>query len=287
MVSVRYPPGAARALAHLRGSGNDIEVYVEDSANPNVWLYYVRQHLPNGKSLRNVNILGSRSQVIAACKLDQNDRAEKRLYLIDGDIDILLGRPKPRLKHLYRLPAYCIENMLLEENALIPVATTSDVTISEDEARARLSFSDFETAAKSTLVPLFYIYATLMSLGVPEKTVSLAVGGLLNNGKRRVSLCPNKSFRRSMHLLRRARDHLSAAAVRTELHRVKAQASAFDLTYKEMVSAKDYSLQLIYINLCKLFGYRGTYEQLKVQLAQQPTVRSDPNLRRRLTIALK
>ena len=287
MISATYPPRAARALARLKGAGNDIEIFVEDTANPNVWLYYIRQHLPTGKSLKSVNVLGSKSAVIAACRLDQAQRTEKRLYLIDGDLDIALGRPKPRLKHLYRLPAYCIENMLLSEDALVSVATASDVRITEQNAQTKLDFPAIEQRADDTLVPLFIVYATLKHLAVPEKIVSLHGRDLYKNSRSSVSLCPNKTFRRSRNLIRKACAHSSYRSVKAELAKIKSGILQRKLTHREVVSAKDYTLHLIHINMGKLFSLRENFEQFKVRLAQLSTVHLDPNLRRRLTLAFK
>lgn len=283
MSSVRYPPSAARALAKLKKSGNTIEIYVEDTTNPNVWIYFLRQHLPEGVNLKSVHTLGSRNAVISACRMDQADRTEKRLYIIDGDIDIALNRSKPRLKHLYRLPSYCVENMLVTEDGLVSVATASDVSITEEKASNRLSFAEFERGANRTLIPLFCVYAALISLKVPEKTVSLHGRGLYIRDNKRIQFCPKKASRRARELGRAARARCGLDAFVEETRRIRTSIINRNLSHREVVSAKDYTLAALHITLQGLFGFSGNAEQLKVHLAQRSSVRVDPALKGRFT----
>ncbi|NOR63343.1 MAG: DUF4435 domain-containing protein [Rhodobacteraceae bacterium] len=283
-----FPAAAARALAFLKRKNSDIEIFVEDSSNPNVWLYYIRQHLKSNASLDSVNILGSRSQVLAACALDQGQRPEKRLYLIDGDIDIALGRPKPRLKHLYRLPAYCIENMLISEKGLIEVATACDVMVTEARATSRLDYTNFSTSNGRTLLTLFIVYAALIDLKVPEKTVSLGASSLfVPNGRGKVRFCPKKVYRRKRALLKSAAIIYDLPTLRNKLRSIKEYLKVRNIDYENVVSAKDYTLVALMINFRYLFKFTGNSEQFKVHLAQKPHVRLDSNLKRRLTLALK
>ena len=122
--SVRYPPSAARALGLLTSHNNDIEIYVEDTSTPNLWVKLLRKYLPPNIRLNDVNVLGSRVTVIQACKLDQQLDGRKKLYIIDGDLELLIGKHRPRLRHLYRLRGYCVENYLMHEDALVSAVTT-------------------------------------------------------------------------------------------------------------------------------------------------------------------
>lgn len=41
-MTLRYSPRAARALARLKSPYNDIEIFVEDTVNANMWLELIR-----------------------------------------------------------------------------------------------------------------------------------------------------------------------------------------------------------------------------------------------------
>jgi hypothetical protein len=117
----KYSPRAAKALAFLKRHYNDVDIFVEDTGNHNMWLLFLRKMLPSSVHLESVNALGGRDRVIEACRLDQSDTGRRKLYIIDGDFDLLLGRKKPRLRFLHRLKAYCIENLLITEKAIVQI----------------------------------------------------------------------------------------------------------------------------------------------------------------------
>jgi hypothetical protein len=98
---IRYSPRSARAISLLKAFYNDIAIFVEDKASPNMHLLICRRVLGEGVRLSSVNPLGGRDAVVGACRLDQTVSPRKRLYVIDGDLDLLMGRAKPKLKHLY------------------------------------------------------------------------------------------------------------------------------------------------------------------------------------------
>lgn len=115
-----YSPRAAKALALLKKHYNDVDIFVEDTGNHNMWLLIDRSLLPDGTKLESVNMLGGRDAVTKACELDQISNGRKKIYIIDGDFDFLLGK-KP-LKYFYRIKSNNIENLLINEDSLIPMA---------------------------------------------------------------------------------------------------------------------------------------------------------------------
>ena len=157
--SVMYPPRAARALGLLTSHNNDVEIYVEDTAVPNLWLKLLRKYLPRNTRLNNVNVLGSRINVIKACKVDQDFDGRRKLYIIDGDLDLLTGRIKPKLRHLYRLRAYCVENYILNESALISAVMVVNTRIDEDTARQQVDLLGWLERNRKCLESLFVCYA--------------------------------------------------------------------------------------------------------------------------------
>jgi thiamine pyrophosphate-dependent acetolactate synthase large subunit-like protein len=63
---VSYSPRAARALSFLKRPFNDVDIFVEDTGNHNMWLALIRRILPNGLRLASVNLLGGRASVVEA-----------------------------------------------------------------------------------------------------------------------------------------------------------------------------------------------------------------------------
>lgn len=188
--SVVFPSKASKALGYLKSSSNDIEVFVEDTSAPNLWVKLLRKLLPAGIRLNSVNTFGSRENVLAACRDDQADDGRRKLYIIDADLDLLHGKAKPRLKHLYRLRAYCVENYLLQPSALIEIATTFDADISEQRAKDMLDYEGWWTVNGPKLQALFVSYAATHKFANHVQTVGYSVHRLLEPQSYRCNLCP-------------------------------------------------------------------------------------------------
>lgn len=154
---LHYPARSAPALGFLRRTANDIDIYVEDAARSDIWLAILRVCLPSKVKLRNVNPLGDRSAVLAACRADQRD-TRPRLYIIDGDFDYLLGKGIPRVKNLYRIPATNLESFVLMTAGLVPLIAKMRPAESTEDIHEEIR-RNLHDAWFSHLVRLFVFYA--------------------------------------------------------------------------------------------------------------------------------
>lgn len=91
---IKYPARAAIALGFLKRSYNDIEVFVEDTACPNMWVRLLEKVIPKGARLSSVNLLGGRDRVIEACALDQNEDGRKSFISLMETLISLRGRDR-------------------------------------------------------------------------------------------------------------------------------------------------------------------------------------------------
>lgn len=111
---VRYSANSVAALAFLKRPYNDVDIFVEDTTNPNMWLYIARRLLPRGTFITSVNAIGGWREVVNACKLSGRQPERRCLYIIDGDLRLLQNKRAPRLKNLYQLGSYCVENLIIQ-----------------------------------------------------------------------------------------------------------------------------------------------------------------------------
>jgi hypothetical protein len=99
--------------------------------------------LPNGLRLKSINQLGGRDRVTKACELDQDPTdSRKRLYIVDADFDFVLGTGRRRLRYFCRLNAYCIENLLIDEEAVLSAALTMQPSLDELTLRRLFRFQE-------------------------------------------------------------------------------------------------------------------------------------------------
>ena len=97
---------------------NDVDIYTEDESKDKVFYKKLFSRLLNGTGLRinDVYPLGSSDDVIAACRKD-SDVKRKKIYIVDGDIYLMFS-PKQPIPYLYVLDAYCMENLVIDEDAV-------------------------------------------------------------------------------------------------------------------------------------------------------------------------
>ncbi|MGJ5177261.1 DUF4435 domain-containing protein [Bradyrhizobium oligotrophicum] len=278
---IRYSPKSARAIGYLKQFYNDIEIYVEDTASPNTHLLICRRILGPEARLTSVTPLGSKEQVIAACRLDQIEPKRKRLYVIDGDFDLILRRPKPRLRHLYRLRAYCIENLILSETAIEAVCLQISPLSQPPKVHALLDLRAWLTTLANNLRPLFISYAICNEIDPTIQTVGATVYSMCISEAKEPKLETTKVFRRIRAMLRNCRATSSSTDIREVRSRVEEVLSG-DIRDLKYVSGKDYILPLLYHRLRNLFELPIRVEQLKVQLAAQYEPSQEPFYARRL-----
>ncbi len=274
-----YSPRAVQAVGFLKSNRNDIAIFVEDTASPNTWLKLIRKFLPKDCKIHDVTVLNGRKNVLAACRADQS-RSEKRLYIIDADLDLILGIKKPNLKHLYRLRRYCLENYLLQEQALINLAMSYDVKVSESEARQSINFQDWFTSNETLLRSIFVAYGLIAYFGMPTKTVSYHVSRLYDTTSDHCCLCPQKVFKRIFSIYREIRSSHDYAAIRQQIRRLTSKAEKLQAI--EFASGKDYLLPSIYTTMKRRFKFSVKIEVFAAQLADHASSSIDPYLKRRL-----
>lgn len=278
--TVTYPPKAAKALGFLKANSNDIAVYVEDTGAPNLWLKLLRRHLPKEVRLRSVSVLGSRENVVRACRVDQAMDGIKRLYIIDGDLDLLRGRAKPRLRHLYRLRSYCVENYLLNEEAIISAVMTLHPQVDEERAKRQVDYLGWITRNETVLTRLFICYAVTYELRKEQQTVGFSVYRLLEREDADFDLSPTKVARRVAGLYRSIREVCSHQEARIVFDRVSSNAEKFGV--ERFVSGKDYILPMFYRIIKRGFGINVRLNVFGVLIAECMNDIADPYLSRRL-----
>lgn len=263
---VSYSARSVRALAFLKSNYNDVEIFVEDCGNHNMWLTLIRKMLPSNTRLTSVNALGGRGAVLEACRLDQQADGRRKLYIIDGDFDYLNGIKKERLRYLYRVRAYCIENILISEPAVINIGMGLKPTLGAADCALKFGFDSWFLQVTTTLLPLFIVYAIVMKRAPKFQTIKYNVSNLYIQGSKGVDICPIKTRHRILSLSRQLRGEIGLSDFRNERKEIAERLKK--LAIDEVISGKDYLLPVLHRRLSAVFGYRGDVEQLKVRLSE-------------------
>jgi Protein of unknown function (DUF4435) len=117
-MTLTYPKRARRAFALLMRPYNDIDIYVEDRTLIGVYEALVNNCLNGSGRVTRVIPLGPKHEVIAAAENDNDNGSRPRLYIVDGDLDIISSLRHKRINRLHRLRVYSLENLLYENGAV-------------------------------------------------------------------------------------------------------------------------------------------------------------------------
>lgn len=135
---------------------NDVDIYTEDELKDKVFYKKLFSRLLSGTGLRinDVYPLGSSDDVIKACRKD-TDVKRKKIYIVDGDIYLMFS-PKQPMPNLYVLDAYCIENFIIDEDAVCNTLCNFIGTKELEDIRNDFNFDKLIDEHKDSLISLFY-----------------------------------------------------------------------------------------------------------------------------------
>src|SRR5690554_1779143 len=121
---------------------NTVDVFVEDSYDEEFYKVIINRVFDKtGHKINKLISLGGKSNVIDACKADQTKRDVKRVYIVDGDLDLINDTNENNLEFLFVLNKYCIENFLIQEEPLIEIIH-DNILIEKDKIKKILSFEN-------------------------------------------------------------------------------------------------------------------------------------------------
>jgi Protein of unknown function (DUF4435) len=277
---ISYSHRAARALGYLKNKFNDIEIYVEDNAGHAMWVRLLKRLLPSTITLKSVNLLGGRDNVIRACRLDQIDDGRKKLYIVDADFDYVAGKPKSKLKYLYRLRAYCIENLLLHKNCLAEVCRDYDKHITTANVLSRLEYDKVVGKHERLLRILFVAYAASQEIGAGLETVGYSVYKMLSGNGKSGEIDEAKLKSRIVSIIRKSCSVVGVSVFSEKRRAIYARSKLLDTGL--FVSGKDILFPIVWLRLRRHLRVTIGLEDLKLQLAKEFGRSCEPLLARRL-----
>jgi hypothetical protein len=168
----RYSDDSKLSVALLYRPYNDIEVYIEDDAGEELYRQILSKTLPEGVRVRRVVSLGGRSGILKELARYDGCSLPPRFFILDGDLDNLVGNERKLPNHAFRLTQFCIENYLLQEEAVCDIIHDQHCRTSLGEVAARIGFAAWMEQAVEMLSPLFACFAFLQGVVDPPRNTS-------------------------------------------------------------------------------------------------------------------
>lgn len=257
-----------------------IHVFTEDKKEDQIFYELLLTRL-NSETLKIASItpLGSRADVMKKSLEDKSPQAPS-LYIIDGDIDLLMSAPIES-KNLIGLDRYCIENYLCCENGLISLLQTN-YGETTDYYRSRLEFhSILHKFCKVFLkITIRYHVAQDLKCSTGFKKASdffhIRPGGVFELDKNKV----NDEILRVEKIIKDKLKQKGIKSFKAEMERLINEVEANNTftvnQYLKVISGKDFILPILEKKIKLVEGRLNnwTTDQIKRNLAERIDIRS-------------
>ena len=262
---ITWPKRALNAIVKLFQPLQNIDIYVEDVYDEVFYKRLLMRVTQNKVRIERVFPQGGRDAVIKAAK-SYNKTKRPALFIIDGDFEWVIGQsPHRKIPLLYRLDAYCIENLLICEKAVAHILSEERV-LSEEDAYLRINFASWATNFKEPLVNLFSAFATAHLHQPSYPTVSRGVGRLCTatcSGEPRLD---NKKIEEEREkTLNEVGKVIGKKKANKLYEKIKQSANALPCPF-DIVSGKDFLLPLLGF-LLQSHGCKIKKKSLRLKLA--------------------
>ncbi|MBI3222831.1 MAG: DUF4435 domain-containing protein [Nitrosomonadales bacterium] len=149
------------------GEFNDVNFYVEDEDQENLYFEILGRLFPEVR-ISQIFPLGGKEAVIRHVNDPVNQaKANRSIYIVDKDFDDLHGKVLA-IDNLFYLSQYSVENLLIEENAVVQIAVDSTPKKKRKELEERIEFNSFLQRSIPRIAPLFCLFfvAQYFDLGI-------------------------------------------------------------------------------------------------------------------------
>lgn len=182
-------PAARYAQSKFFTDRNDIIFFIEDTDKSTKKVYKeILKNIFVSYNISDIFPLGGRVEVINQCRKSMLEgKDEKAIYIVDGDLYTLCGENYDifgnldELNNLFVLSRYCIENYLLEEEAILEVMDEDDCVRDYNYICEELRYSEWLENNTPLFKELYINYAIAKGLcsGIP--TIGYGINKLVSS----------------------------------------------------------------------------------------------------------
>jgi hypothetical protein len=216
--------------------------------------------------INDITPLGSKTNVIKACQNDTDSRKNK-IYIVDGDLDLIYDNNPKRIANLFVLDSYCIENYLIEETGIILFMHKLDGEKSKSQIKLNLDFGNWINF-NTCLIDLFIHYSIMKELSIDYSIISLSK---LTKSSRQGAFLDQKKV---INLVKALKFQIITSKSEKEYKRlIKSRAKKWKNdhhTFLKIISGKDFLLPLLEFKikcLCNSANLLMRRKAIKVNLA--------------------
>lgn len=284
---LEYTDESKRLVSTFLQYRNDIDIYTEDGPkSKEFYKVLMSRLLEDGVRIVDITPLGSKKNVIERCEKEP-ENGRSKIFIVDGDICIIHGSKIPKLKNLYVLDAYCIENLLLNKESIINFIYLTCASKSKEEVEDQLSFENWLFEYSSDFILLFLHFAILDHIEQPFKILHALT---FHHFKKDVyNFSPADIQETIAKLKEQILEVISNDEYDNRLVDLQKKWNVSISTLLTIVSAKDYLIPVILLKCGEIKGTKqlASVLDVKFNLAQYCSLERLESLKNAIEIALK
>ena len=163
---LKYGLNALKAMPRLFSYRNDIDIFTEDKVADKEFYKILFQNLLGEQiKINDITPLGCKADVLNAYDTQNVKDKRKKFYIVDGDLDLIIGTNRKDEGNLIILDSYCIENYLIDEKGIIDFLYFSIGVEAKEQIKVKLNFEKWLNYNSKCLIDLFLNFALFKKYG--------------------------------------------------------------------------------------------------------------------------
>lgn len=240
-----------KAIPRFFAYRNEIDIFTEDKKNDKEFYKALLSRLVEDKiKINDITPLGCKANVLKAYDEQDKNSSRKKLYIVDGDLDLIIGTNRKSEKNLVVLDSYCIENYIIDEKSALEILYYSIGIADKTTLSKKLNFDKWLGYNKTILINLFINFAILRMFGGGPKIKSASK--FLKQEKKQtildkdeLEIYSNQIKNEIINLLKENGDLTPEITYDLEFKKLKAKWKDNTSTLLKIISGKDYLIHLL------------------------------------------
>nr|WP_294917147.1 DUF4435 domain-containing protein [uncultured Neokomagataea sp.] len=271
------------AYARLFSPYNDIDIFVEDSSYVGIYEKIFKKFLPEEIKLNKVIPLGPKNIVEENALKYENDNSRVRLYITDGDFDLLSKYKKRNIKNLYSLGVYSLENLLCEPLSIEEYSAFACPSKTSDDISRLVNIEDLIRNI-DVLLPYIMALSIARHLKLYSSVYSINPKSVTktHDKNKYMMACKIKVYSRVREIISAIVKSKGWKSYLKSKRIIKKNYKRRDINSIKIVPGKNFTIPYINDRVAKFGGIGNNLKIVSSYLAQNCTLENDQNLKKKL-----
>ena len=262
---LKYSLKTRRLYSRFFRYRNNIDIYTEDEEKDKEFYKLLFSRLLDGTGMKinDITPLGCKQNVIDRCK-EEPKTERKKIFIVDGDIDLILNSNEDRIENLFVLNAYCIENFLIDEKSATELLYMNIGTSSKENIKKTLNFKKWLEYNSEALIDLFLHFSIKKEIG--QTFLLYNANRFTKTNKKETILDIDAIGRYTDTIKNEVLQEITKEKYNKILEERKKKWAISNETLLTIVSGKDYLLPLLQFRVQKFKTLKGLFSQEAIKL---------------------